>query len=422
MPKNQATHAKNSTHEKAGQYHPLADNEEVLAEAESFTPFENFKAPAADPRQAVDLLSKTQTVTARQQVFRSMQRTYGNRQATVIARMYNSGKASSTEISRDGTATSATAPASKINEEKAKADLEKVMARIAKYPSLNKPEFKDLFPVYVEMLRKDDKAGARQTMKQMLDYLDNLKAFKVDKKFFKRADRKGDKEAIEDYAKEAVNHVQLWSKLNKYMSMHEAEKTGGVSLEGSLAGSIFDDLDFGAVYNDKEEGNILADQWREISARFMKDVKGIIHARVFMGIVPGSVLTNTEWPKIKTMLENKQVMALIIHIFKMKNIQGELEEVPPGKIVTDEVSWNALPRMDDQKQFFRGQQFRAHFHQLDLEEQRKQQKRAEKEAAQSSSATGEQVDTSKAEAEADQMNNETPVLEPLEQEAEAASS
>lgn len=240
-----------------------------------------------------------------------------------------------------------------IDEGKAEDDWKKLLVKLADVPTLNVEGFRGPMRRYVDCAKKRDQEGAHQAMSQALEFIGSCRLFEVNNKRYERMTKDGAKpsqEQLDKAAEESATRSNLWSKMNSYFSISRAQGSGGLSLEASVGGHLFDGLDFGMDY---KSNPILADQWKRVSMNYVERVRGEVHAAIFREVHPTSVLTKTEWPIIREHLKTRRVTALLVHVFdfvhtlegdKLENDKtdyGEIEEKTKQPIVImSEEDWN----------------------------------------------------------------------------------
>jgi hypothetical protein len=115
--------------------------------------------------------------------------------------------------------------------------------------------------------------------------------------------RKGDNSSA-DYS----GKFNLWSGV-KEQAAEYGEKNEGVALETSVAGSLFDGLNFGMKWNDA-----LSHQWNELSRLYAEGIRGEVHIHQYRGVRTGSVFNKIEYPTIKDSIELGAVEP-VIHLY-----------------------------------------------------------------------------------------------------------
>jgi hypothetical protein len=117
------------------------------------------------------------------------------------------------------------------------------------------------------------------------------------------------------------------------MPGEKAEETKGITLESSLAGFMFDGLDFGVDYGTSD---LLKAQWKQVSLNFVKNAHGTVHAHLLIGVNKKSVLYDTEADVVKEKLKNQEVTKVLVNYYKA--VQNGPEDFGLEKFKTVEVS------------------------------------------------------------------------------------
>ncbi|MFF3371488.1 hypothetical protein ACFYXF_00870 [Streptomyces sp. NPDC002680] len=135
-----------------------------------------------------------------------------------------------------------------------------------------------------------------------------------------------------DKADHAVDHGRLWSKLNTRRSDKAALADGGVFLESSVGGKLFNDLSFGFPWNGSPA---MSQLWEKLSSTYVGGLTGTVNADVLDGIHPSSVLTQTEWVRLKDLINKGQVDGLTVNIFTFENNRFQIVDQVPVKTQTE---------------------------------------------------------------------------------------
>ncbi|HEY9602398.1 MAG TPA: hypothetical protein V6C85_12355 [Allocoleopsis sp.] len=140
-------------------------------------------------------------------------------------------------------------------------------------------------------------------------------------------------------AQEFTKHGRLWSKLNVRKSEKAAKATGGIALETTVGGYIFNGLNFGYSWGESPAISLL---WQQLSPTYVKHLHGTIEADVLEGIDPSSVLSKIEIKEVLKLIEENKVEKLTVNIHKMTNNQFKLVD----KIdVKGKRNWESLPKV-----------------------------------------------------------------------------
>jgi hypothetical protein len=225
----------------------------------------------------------------------ALQRTYGNRAVLQMMKRGAPGGSGRGVIQREEAAGG-----------KKEAHLAAFKARCAKYKAID-ASFVATFEKYVDNLVAGNKDEGMPLFSQVIAYLNKIRAFEIPAHVFN--DVSDPAKAAEQY----TQNINLWSKTNRHMPTEKANASGGITLEGSLAGALFDGLDFGVDY---DTSDLLKAQWKQVSLNFVKNAKGTVTAHMLIGVNQKSVLYNTEAEVIGKKLESGEVTAVVLHYYK----------------------------------------------------------------------------------------------------------
>lgn len=214
-------------------------------------------------------------------------------------------------------------------------DWDKLEARL-KERELDDPGMVDLCAEYVLALQ--NKTTAKTKAKYLLGQINQrLK----DARAFER--RTGDA-ASKSYAGKSG----LWTGA-KGQAEHFAEQTGGITLELSMAGSMFDGLDFGIGSAYKWDESPLKYQWDEFSRLYGEGIRGQVHIHQYRGVRRASIFNLTEWPAMQGAIAKGMVEPLF-HVYANWGAQtGEAWGTPvfeDRKEERTETDFNALPQWE----------------------------------------------------------------------------
>jgi len=196
------------------------------------------------------------------------------------------------------------------------------------------PEFIELFKKYVECLVAGNKEEGLPLFQKVIDYLHSIRAFEIPADVFNEVENPD--EAAEQY----TSNVNLWSKTNNIMPGEKAKASGGITLESTLAGTLFNGLDFGVNYFTSD---LLANQWKQVSYNYVKNAKGTVTAHLLIGVNKESVLYKTEADVVKKKLETGEVKSVVVRYYKARAEGGDihLEEFKTEVVSTAE-QWEKL--------------------------------------------------------------------------------
>jgi hypothetical protein len=160
---------------------------------------------------------------------------------------------------------------------------------------LNNPEMVKLCAEYVLAMTANQEAKAKYLLTLINNKLSDVKAF--------------DRRVGDDKNKDYTDKFSLWSGAKQQAEKY-ADDTGGVSLERSVAGSLFDGLNFGASWSN----GVLKHQWNELSRLYASGIRGEVHIHQYRGVRTGSVFNQVEYPTIKDAIA-LGVVEPVIHLY-----------------------------------------------------------------------------------------------------------
>jgi hypothetical protein len=235
-----------------------------------------------------------------------LQRTIGNRSVT---QMMQGLRAIQRQEGTSGTS-------------KSDAHLATFKQRCQKFSKVLDGEFIAKFEKYVTCLVAGNKEEGLPLLHEVLAHLSKIKAFQIPADVY---DKVAGTEDEDTYAE----NINLWSKTNKHMPNEKAGASGGVTLESSLAGYLFDGLDFGVDYSTSD---LLKAQWTEVSHNFVKNAKGTVKAHLLIGVNRDSVMYKTESKVILEKLKNGEVTKVEMNYYKADLKNGTDIELVPFKV------------------------------------------------------------------------------------------
>jgi hypothetical protein len=209
---------------------------------------------------------------------------------------------------------------------KSDAHLAAFKQRCQKYGKVLDGDFVAKFEKYVACLVSNNKEEGMPLLNEVLAHLSKIKAFQIPADVYDKV------AGTEDEDKYAEN-INLWSKTNKHMPNEKAGASGGVTLESSLAGYLFDGLDFGVDYSTSD---LLKAQWTEVSHNFVKNAKGVVKAHLLIGVNHDSVMYRTESKVIMEKLKSKEVTKVEMNYYKANLANGTDIDLVPFK--TEEIT------------------------------------------------------------------------------------
>ena len=134
----------------------------------------------------------------------------------------------------------------------------------------------------------------KNLLKEITDQLQASKAF----------DRHSGDSQDEDY----TDGFNLWSGAKEQATKY-GDENGGVALESSAAGSLFDGLNFDMKWNEA-----LSHQWNELSRLYAEGIRGKVHIHQYRGVRTGSVFNKIEYPTIKDSIA-AGLIEPVIHLY-----------------------------------------------------------------------------------------------------------
>jgi hypothetical protein len=136
--------------------------------------------------------------------------------------------------------------------------------------------------------------SVKSLLKEITDSLQASKAF----------DRHSGDSQDKDYA----DGFNLWSGAKEQATKY-GDENGGVALESSAAGSLFDGLNFDMKWNEA-----LSHQWNELSRLYAEGIRGKVHIHQYRGVRTGSVFNKIEYPTIKDSIA-AGLIEPVIHLY-----------------------------------------------------------------------------------------------------------
>jgi hypothetical protein len=241
-----------------------------------------------------------------------LQRTIGNR---AVAQLMRSGQTVQRQES----------PGTSVSD----AHLAIFKQRCQKFSNVLDNDFIATFERYVACLVSNNKDEGLPLLHKVLAHLKKIKAFSIPAAVY-------DKVAGTPEEDKFAGNINLWSKTNKHMPNELAAASGGITLESSLAGYLFDGLDFGVKYHTSD---LLKAQWTEVSRNYVMNAKGVVTAHVLIGVNYGSVMYRTESGVIMEKLKNGEVTKVVMKYYKANLMNGtdfELDLFKTEEITTPE--------------------------------------------------------------------------------------
>ncbi|MEU8789815.1 hypothetical protein [Streptomyces sp. NPDC048643] len=215
-----------------------------------------------------------------------------------------------------------------FNAEQFKSDELAVREELKKYNLHKDPQFMKAFNGYMTQLGKNGQwiqqgatpnanwSGTAAT--DLIKEFDRLKAFHVPAGWWranrrnKNFDQQREAKAEETYAKK-----YLWSKTEPFYPARKAAENGGLILETSPPGKMFNGKNFG--FESWSDAPVQADLWKDMSGHYVDGARDRVEAMMLEGRVANSVLTQHEWPHLKELIETGQVTNLHVKVMGIRN-------------------------------------------------------------------------------------------------------
>lgn len=130
-------------------------------------------------------------------------------------------------------------------------------------------------------------------------------------------------------ATETKKHKYLWSKSEPYYPAKKAAEDGGLILETSPPGKIFNAKNFG--FGSWSDAPVQARLWEHMSGHYVDGAEGPVTAVMLGGRVASSVLTKYEWPHLKKLIEDGKVPHM--HV-KLMGFRGDSADSATWSLAT----------------------------------------------------------------------------------------
>ncbi|MEU0430599.1 hypothetical protein ABZ153_02885 [Streptomyces sp. NPDC006290] len=228
----------------------------------------------------------------------------------------------------------------RFNEEQFRSDEADMRAEVKKYGLHHDRAFMKAFDGYMDQLHANgtwlnqghtpNEQWSGDAATNLIAQFDRINALHVpadwwrenkrDKEFAKKRDAK---------AKETLNKKYLWSKTEPYYPAKQAAAAGGLILETSPPGKIFNGKNCG--FENWSDAQVQADLWTYMSSHYVDGAQGPVEAVMLGGKVDNSVLTKHEWPHLKARIEAGEVSNL--HV-KVMGIRGDSQDSSTWSLAT----------------------------------------------------------------------------------------
>ena len=183
---------------------------------------------------------------------------------------------------------------------------------------LENPDFVELCAEHA-ILKKTDPASAGGVFDKIIDHLGSVQSSSTK---MKTKDNQDDT---------AANNFSLWSGA-KSQAEDFAHNTGGISLEASVTGGIFDNL-----------GSLGAD-WNKLSTLYAQSITGDLHIHQYRGVRGQSVFNKYEYPTIKASIDAGLINPYI-HLYANRGLISSFSYGTPvyGKGADDRKEIGIMP-------------------------------------------------------------------------------
>ncbi|WP_339130140.1 hypothetical protein WJM95_14565 [Streptomyces sp. f51] len=184
----------------------------------------------------------------------------------------------------------------------------------------------------------------------LIAQFDRLNALHVPADWWRAHKRDKDFDRLRDAkAQETFSKKYLWSKTEPYYPAREAAKAGGMILEVSPPGELFNGRDCG--FERWSDAPVQADLWTYMSDHYVDGTRGPVEGVMLGGRVENSVLTKYEWPHLKQRIEAGLVSNLHIKVMGFRNDSQESGawslETRATYNVHSQGSFDQIPSPDD---------------------------------------------------------------------------
>ncbi|WP_432032048.1 hypothetical protein [Streptomyces antibioticus] len=198
-----------------------------------------------------------------------------------------------------------------------------------KYGLHHDKKFMKAFNGYMEQLRKNGEwvnAGHQpnpnwsgDAADKLMREFDRLNALHVPADWWRRHYKDSDFATQRDLkANETFkSNKYLWSKTEPYYPARQAAEAGGLILETSPPGKIFNAKNFG--FERWSDAPVQADLWTQMSAHYVDGAQSSVEAVILEGRVANSVLTAHEWPHLKELIRKGQVSDMHVKVMNVRN-------------------------------------------------------------------------------------------------------
>ncbi|MFF0186921.1 hypothetical protein [Streptomyces sp. NPDC005244] len=219
-----------------------------------------------------------------------------------------------------------------FNEQQFRAEEQEIRSDLKKYGLHHDKQFMKAFDGYMTQLHKNglwvqaqhtpNPAWAADAATNLIAEFDRTNALHVPAKWWRDNKRNKNFAAERDAkAQDTFNKKYLWSKTEPYYPAKKAAEAGGLILETSFPGKIFNGKNFG--FENWSDAPVQAQLWEHMSSHYVDAARGPVEAVMLGGKVDGSVLTKHEWPHLKKRIEAGEVSNLHVKVMGFRNDSQE---------------------------------------------------------------------------------------------------
>ncbi|MFD5638952.1 hypothetical protein ACFWJM_33070 [Streptomyces sp. NPDC127077] len=247
-----------------------------------------------------------------------------------------------------------------FDEVKFRSDEAGMRADLKKYNLHKDPAFMQAFDGYMDQLHlngqwlnkgyQPDPSWSGDAANNLITQFDRLNALHVPADWW-RANRKNENfdRMRDEKARETFDKKYLWSKTEPYYPARQAAKAGGLILETSPPGKIFNGRNCG--FENWSDAQVQADLWTYMSNHYVDGTRGPVEAVMLGGRVDNSVLTKYEWPHLRERIEAGLVTNMHVKVMGIRNDSQESKtwslETRATYNVHSQNSFDQIPAPDD---------------------------------------------------------------------------
>ncbi|MGW1070070.1 hypothetical protein ACWD4F_36895 [Streptomyces aureus] len=247
-----------------------------------------------------------------------------------------------------------------FDETKFRSDEAEMRAEVKKYGLHHDKAFMKAFDGYVDQLylngtwlnqgHTPNPGWSADAATNLISEFDRINALHVPASWWRANKREKNFAAMRDAkAQETLSKKYLWSKTEPYYPARQAAAAGGLILESSPPGRIFNGRNCG--FTNWSDAPVQAELWTHMSSHYVDGARGPVEAVILEGKVDNSVLTAHEWPHLKKRIEAGQVSNM--HV-KVMGIRGDSQDSSTWSLQTratfnvhSQKSFDQIPSPDD---------------------------------------------------------------------------